>query len=139
MKIAVYFLLIIGSVLLSCSNSSQTEEENDKHEQLFNSTADSLRKYNEAGIFEDYTQTDEIFNDNVSLDYKTFKKKYEANSLQMDQIARTFSSSIDIAKTSMAIEKNTQESNKIMSESSEISALLDSINSIDVSYKGPDY
>ena len=113
MKVVLYLFLILGSVLFSCSNDSQSEDESDdnaKYEQLFNSTSDSLKKYEEAEIFNDFGQADSILDDFIDLNYKSFKKKYSMTSVEMYQISQAMSTTLAIAKASIAIEKNTQAS-----------------------------
>lgn len=58
----------------------------DKHELLYNSTADSLRKYGSVASDENF---DALLKDYTELEYSAYRKKYGLGEEEMDQLAAT--------------------------------------------------
>ena len=95
MKKVIY--LAIFAVIAACNAKP------DKHELLYNSTADSLRKYRnnlqEAGLTVETK-------DCMKLNYSDFKSKYHMTDSDMDAFAHTCEVTYSIAATLRAIEEN---------------------------------
>ena len=97
--ISIFLLLI----LISSCNESQDVIIN-KHEQVFNTTADSLRKYANTPFFQ--ALNDSSLNDYITLEFKSFKHKYKMDDSDMNSLSEQFHVTIQIVKTAASIDDN---------------------------------
>jgi hypothetical protein len=83
-----------------------------EQEKEYNAVSDSLTKY-KTGIVTNSKKVQQSLEDYMKLDYDVYKSKYKLSEKEMNDLAHTFTTSYQIAKTMIAIEKNMSDFSKI--------------------------
>ncbi len=105
MKNKLFILIFLPACTLSNKQLSEQEKE-------YNAVSDSLTKY-KTGIVTNSKKVQQSLEDYMKLDYDEYKSKYKLSEKEMNELANTLTTSYQIAKTIIAIEKNMSNLSKI--------------------------
>ena len=91
--LGIFTLLFCSLMVLSCS-----EHVPDKYEQLYINAGDSLKLYQSAPYLQKELAGNQKARDLLTLDYLEFKKKYDWNDLEMEELAEIIQGHVSIAR-----------------------------------------
>lgn len=107
-KKLLYTVLLIGtSSLISCGRATP-----DAHEQLFLDTAEALNNYSSVSTVQKQL-ANPLVRDYARLNYADFKQKYNLGDAEMDNLAKSFQTTVEIAKAYQRIEMNQRQFEEI--------------------------